>query len=68
MDAGEARYEGRRRFADGSEAVLLRRGEDMLVLDVSGAQAAKASAWAIGQTINIDTQGRILSGARRRGR
>jgi hypothetical protein len=68
MDAGEARYEGRRRFADGSEAVLLRRGEDMLVLDVSGAQAAKASAWAIGQTINIDGQGRILSGARRRGR
>ncbi len=68
MDAGEARYEGRRRFADGSEAVLLRRGEDMLVLDVSGAQAAKASAAPIGRTINIDTQGRILSGARRRGR
>jgi hypothetical protein len=68
MDAGEARYEGRRRFAGGSEAVLLRRGEDMLVLDVSGAQAAKASALMIGQTINIDAQGRVLSSARRRGR
>jgi hypothetical protein len=68
IDAGEARYEGRRRFADGSEALLLRRGEDMLVLELSGAQAAKASAWPVGQTINIDAQGRILSGGRRRGR
>lgn len=59
-DAGEAVYQGRRRLGDGSEAVLLQRGETMLVMPASNAQAAKASTWPIGTRVSTDQQGRFV--------
>jgi hypothetical protein len=64
-DAGEGRYEGRRHFADGSEAVLISRGDAVLVHKASSAQAAKASTWTIGDTVSVDKRGRFMGSARR---
>jgi hypothetical protein len=61
QDAGDANYQGRRRLADGSEAVLLQRGDTMLVMPIRQAQAAKASAWPLGTRIATDGQGRFAS-------
>ncbi|MFM2287325.1 MAG: hypothetical protein RL684_468 [Pseudomonadota bacterium] len=60
-DAGAAHYQGRRRLADGSEAVLLQSGDAMLVMPVSAAQAAKASTWARGQAVMTDANGRFVA-------
>lgn len=59
-DAGEAKYQGRRRFPDGKEAVLLERGGNVLVMPVTSAQAAKASTWRVGSTITTDARGRFV--------
>lgn len=63
-DAGEAIYQGRRRLADGSEAVLLQRGETVLVMPASSAQAAKASTWSVGSKVNTDARGRFVQMAK----
>lgn len=62
-DAGEAKYQGRRRFPDGKEAVLLERGGNVLVMPVTSAQAAKASTWRVGSTITTDARGRFVGPA-----
>lgn len=59
LDAGPAEYAGRRRFADGSEAVLLKDEKGVAVLPVTSRQAAKASTWAIGELVVTDDRGRF---------
>lgn len=61
-DVGEFAYAGRRAFLDGTEAVLLRRGDEMLVKPSTDAQVAKASRWRRGQTVHMDAQGRFRGG------
>lgn len=61
VDAGAASYQGRRRLPDGSEVVLITRGAELLVMPVTSAQAAKASAWRLGATIHTDSRGRFTS-------
>lgn len=65
-DAGPAEYAGRRRLSDGSEAVLLKKDGETLVMPVTSAQAAKASQWHLGQIVTTDSRGRFTE--RRRGR
>lgn len=67
-DAGASVYQGRRKLADGTEALLLERSGEMLVLPASAAQAAKASTWSMGSAINVDGQGRLTTPASRRRR
>lgn len=67
-DAGPVVYQGRRRLQDGAEVVLLHRGGETLVKPVTPAQAAKASTWRVGQTVELDYQGRLLSPSRGRKR
>jgi hypothetical protein len=59
-DAGAASYGGRRGMADGSEVVLLKRGDEMLVLPVTERVAAKASRWKVGQRVTVDARGRFV--------
>lgn len=61
QDAGAASYQGRRRLSDGSEIVLLQKGDTMLALPVTGAQAAKAAQWRVGTEIATDARGRFVS-------
>jgi hypothetical protein len=63
-DAGTNVYRGRRRFQDGSEAVLRQRDQLMLVMPVSVAQAAKAGGWRVGSPVNVDSRGRFVSTSR----
>jgi hypothetical protein len=65
-DAGWAIYAGRRHFSDGSEGLLLRRNNEIQVLEVSSAQAAKASTWIVGQDVATDERGRFLDNERQR--
>jgi hypothetical protein len=59
-DAGRASYQGRRRMDDGTEVLLLKRG-DALLVKVSGPRVvAKASRWRIGQAVTVDKQGRFI--------
>ncbi|QCG94046.1 hypothetical protein E6C67_08865 [Azospirillum sp. TSA2s] len=67
-DAGPVVYQGRRRLPDGAEVVLLHRGGETLVKPVTPAQAAKASTWRVGQTVEMDSRGRLLSPSRGRKR
>ncbi|WP_353654391.1 TraI/MobA(P) family conjugative relaxase [Azospirillum sp. A1-3] len=67
-DAGPVVYQGRRRLQDGAEVVLLHRGGETLVKPVTPAQAAKASTWRVGQTVELDSRGRLLSPSRGRKR
>ena len=65
-DEGTVLYRGRRRFQDGTEAVLLQRGQLMLVMPVSAAQAAKAAGWRLGASVDVDSRGRFVSSSRGR--
>lgn len=65
-DAGAFVYAGRRAFADGTEAVLLKRGEALFVKPSTDAQVAKASKWKRGRTVIVDAQGRFRSEERAR--
>ena len=67
-DAGPVVYQGRRRLQDGAGVVLLHRGGETLVKPVTPAQAAKASTWRVGQTVELDSRGRLLSPSRGRKR
>ena len=59
-DAGNAIYQGRRKMMDGSEVLLLKKGNDMLVKPCSSRVVAKASRWKIGRSVFIDRQGRFI--------
>lgn len=59
-DAGTLEYAGRRAFPDGGEAVLLRRGAEIVGLPVTSNQAAKASKWSIGEPVAVDARGRFI--------
>jgi hypothetical protein len=67
-DAGDAIYQGRRRFPDGSEAILLKKDGHMLVKSATTDQIAQTTHWNVGQTVVTDTQGRFASARRSRGR
>ena len=59
-DAGEAVYCGRRRFADGSEALLLKKGGEVLVKPATATQAANAAQWKVGQPVVTDNRGQFI--------
>lgn len=63
-DAGAATYQGRRRMEDGSEVLLLQRGDEMLVKPASSAVAAKASKWKVGRAVQLDARGRFIDNTR----
>lgn len=63
-DAGSATYQGRRKMQNGSEVLLLKRGDEMLVKEASPAVAAKASKWSIGRRVQLDARGRFIDNSR----
>lgn len=68
-DIGEFTYAGRRAFPNGTEAVLLKRGDAIFVKPSSDAQVAKASKWQRGRVVHLDAQGRFVAqSTRSRGR
>lgn len=60
-DAGSATYQGRRKMKDGTEVLLLKRGDEMLVKPSTANVVAKASQWPIGSRVNLDARGRFIS-------
>lgn len=58
-DAGKATYQGRRRMEDGSEVLLLKRGDEMLVKPSTTRVVAKATHWKIGREVELDARGRF---------
>lgn len=67
-DAGEATYRGLRRMTDGTEVVLLDRGGETLVKQVTAAVGAKASKFKVGQVVELDRRGRFIDTSRGRRR
>lgn len=67
-DAGPMEYAGRRRLADGSEAVLLRDEAGIAVMPVTWRQAAKASRWTPGALVVTDERGRFADPTRGAGK
>lgn len=63
-DAGKATYQGRRRMDDGSEVLLLKRGDEMLVKPSGPRVVAKASKFKLGQSVQLDARGRFIDGAK----
>lgn len=59
-DAGAAVYQGRRRMDDGSEVLLLKRGDEMLVKPSSQRVVAMASKWKVGRSVETDARGRFI--------
>jgi hypothetical protein len=59
-DAGKATYQGRRRMDDGSEVLLLKRGDEMLVKPAGPRVVAKASKWKLGCVVELDARGRFI--------
>jgi len=66
-DAGVATYQGRRRMSDGSEVLLLQRGDEMLVKPSGPRVVAKASGWRVGQLVELDKRGRFIDTKGQRG-
>jgi len=60
-DAGRAKYQGRRKMEDGSEVLLLRRGDEILVKPSGPHVVAKASKFKIGQSVVLDSRGRFVN-------
>nr|AGH89388.1 putative relaxase protein TraI [uncultured bacterium] len=58
-DAGTATYQGRRRMEDGSEVLLLKRGDEMLVKPSTTRVVAKAAKWKVGREVEVDARGRF---------
>lgn len=58
-DAGKATYQGRRRMEDGSEVLLLKRGDEMLVKPSTTRVVAKAAKWKVGREVEVDARGRF---------
>lgn len=63
-DAGKATYQGRRRMDDGSEVLLLKRGDELLVKPSGPRVVAKASKFKLGQSVRLDARGRFIDGAK----
>ncbi|EAQ2882447.1 conjugal transfer protein TraI [Salmonella enterica] len=63
-DAGKATYQGRRRMEDGSEVLLLKRGDEMLVKPSTTRVVAKAAQWKIGREVDLDARGRFKDSSR----
>ena len=63
-DAGKATYQGRRRMEDGSEVLLLKRGDELLVKPSGPRVVAKASKFKLGQSVQLDARGRFIDGAK----
>lgn len=59
-DAGAAIYQGRRRMEDGSEVIVLARGNETLVKPAGPRVVAKASRWRVGQSVSLDARGRFI--------
>lgn len=59
-DAGRATYQGRRRMDDGSEVLLLKRGDEMLVKPSTSRVVAKAASWKLGRIVKLDRRGRFV--------
>jgi len=58
-DAGDASYVGARWFSDGSAAILLRKGGEVLVKPSAPGEAAEVSGWALGRKVTADEHGRL---------
>jgi Relaxase/Mobilisation nuclease domain/Large polyvalent protein-associated domain 7 len=56
-DAGEAVYQGRRNLADGSQVILLRRADEMLVKQLH----EDFKQLKVGQVIQFNSQGQVAS-------
>jgi len=56
-DAGEAIYQGRRNLVDGSQVILLRRADEMLVKPVQ----EDSKNFKVGQVIQLNSQGQVVS-------
>lgn len=67
-DAGTATYQGRRRMEDGSEVLLLKRGDELLVKPSTANVVAKASGWKIGREVELDTRGRFKETGKGKGK
>jgi hypothetical protein len=52
-------YQGRRQIGDGREVLIFERDGETLVKPVSAAQAARASTWRIGDSVEVDERGRL---------
>lgn len=63
-DAGKATYQGRRHMNDGTEVLLLKRGDEMLVKPATANVVAKAAKWKVGRSVNLDARGRFLNSSR----
>ena len=46
---------------DGTEVLLLKRGDEMLVKPSTANVVAKASRWPIGTPVKLDARGRFIS-------
>lgn len=66
QDAGTVIYQGRRTLTDGSEAVLLETQEAMLVKSVQRSEDFKKVA--VGQTVQLDEQGKYQRPGQLKGR
>lgn len=58
-DAGNAIYQGRRKMEDGSEVLLLKKDDELLVKPSGARVVAKASKWKLGQAVQLDSRGRF---------
>ncbi|ECS2986241.1 hypothetical protein A3Y22_22475 [Salmonella enterica subsp. enterica serovar Reading] len=63
-DAGRATYQGRRKMEDGTEVLLLKRGDEMLVKPAGPRVVAKASKFKVGQPVVLDARGRFVNTSR----
>lgn len=58
-DQGTLRYQGQQRMREGSDCLLLRRGQEVLVKPVSSETAAQAKTWPLGKVLSLDGQGHL---------
>jgi len=63
-DAGKTTYQGRRKMEDGTEVLLLKRGNEMLVKPSGPRVVAKASKFKFGQPVIVDARGRLVDTSR----
>lgn len=59
-DAGVTSYTGRRRMKDGSEVLLLKRGNEILVKPASAGDLMKAAKWKLGRLVQLDERGSFI--------
>lgn len=59
-DVGKMTYQGRRRMDDGTEVLLLKRGDEILVKPSGARVVAKAAKWKLGRPVRLDARGRFV--------